>query len=198
MLFRSTPSPVASINVAAHETVTISLPYREGLQKRVYVREGERWRRNTIPAETTVADLYTGALVLDLPTTNSFPNADPAIFRSTNGNVVVRGDGSGKWGPLTFAADGSMTGPMKMATGSLDQPNVASGGGMVENTVALPPGKFSTPPTVIVQATNGRVNAIADLITETSFRVRSWNFASPAGNAGTNVVSWIAFGGSDG
>src|SRR5699024_8283266 len=38
--FETTLSPVATINVAARETVTISLPYREGLQKRVYTREG--------------------------------------------------------------------------------------------------------------------------------------------------------------
>src|SRR5699024_8964837 len=38
--YETTPSPVATINVAARETVTISLPYRAGLQKRVYTREG--------------------------------------------------------------------------------------------------------------------------------------------------------------
>ena len=107
--FETTPSPAATINVAARETVTISLPYRAGLQKRVYTREGARWRRNTLAPETTVADIYTGVLVFGLPTTNSFPNAAPAVLKSTNGNVVVRGDGSGKWGPLTFNADGTMT-----------------------------------------------------------------------------------------
>ena len=44
-----------------------------------------------------------------LPTTNTFPNADPATLKSTNDKFEVKGDGSGRWGPLTFNPDGTMS-----------------------------------------------------------------------------------------
>ena len=143
----TTPSPVASINVAARETVTISLPYREGLQKRVYTREGARWRRNTLAPETTVADIYTGALVFGLPTTNSFPNDVPAVLKSTNDKFEVKGDGSGHWGPLTFNADGSMSGIRKTSSGTLTV-SAPSDGGTTSTWVMFPEGRFTTAPTV--------------------------------------------------
>ena len=110
--YETTPSPVLSTLVSPRETLTVSLPSRAGLSKRVYVRKGSTgaWARHDVPENQTVlilSNIQTG--IYPLPTTNSFPNADPAVLRSTNGNVVVRGDGSGKWGPLTFNADGSMT-----------------------------------------------------------------------------------------
>lgn len=83
---------------------------------RVYVA-----RKNTEPSRTdykmvatTAAD---GSLVVqDLgtpsgnpPASNSFPNSTPGIIRSALGNIEFRGDGSGRIGPLTFAADGTMS-----------------------------------------------------------------------------------------
>lgn len=83
---------------------------------RVYVA-----RKSTEPVSTdykmvatTVAD---GSLVVqDLgtpsgnpPASNSFPNSAPGIIRSALGNIEFRGDGSGRIGPLTFAADGTMS-----------------------------------------------------------------------------------------
>ena len=56
-----------------------------------------------------MADIHTGALVFDPPTTNTFPNADPAVLKSTNDKFEVKGDGSGQWGPLTFNPDGTMS-----------------------------------------------------------------------------------------
>ena len=107
----STPSPVATVESKPRETVTVSLPIRAGLQKRLYSRSvgGGNWARSVIPENVSVFPRPTGFANYSPPTTNTFPNADPAVFRSTNGNVVVRGDGSGKWGPLTFNADGTMT-----------------------------------------------------------------------------------------
>ncbi|RBP66446.1 hypothetical protein DFO66_103396 [Brevibacterium sanguinis] len=43
------------------------------------------------------------------PAENTFPAATPAEVKSTFGGFVVRGDGSGTWGPLTFNPDGTMT-----------------------------------------------------------------------------------------
>ena len=143
----TTPSPAATINVAARETVTISLPYREGLQKRVYVREGTKWRLNTIPAETTVADIYTGLIAIGLPTTNTFPAATPAVLKSTNDKFEVKGDGSGKWGPLTFNPDGTMSGIRKTSSGTLTV-SAPSDGGTTSTWVMFPEGRFTTAPTV--------------------------------------------------
>ena len=106
----STPSPVASGTMPARNALTVSLPIRSGLQKRVYLNAGSGWAWSDV-SENATTWVYPASLggFSDPPTTNSFPNADPAVFRSTNGNVVVRGDGSGHWGPLTFNADGTMT-----------------------------------------------------------------------------------------
>lgn len=106
----STPSPMASGTMPARNALTASLPIRSGLQKRVYLNAGSGWVWSDV-SESATTWTFPASIggFSDPPTTNTFPNADPAIFRSTNGNVVVRGDGSGKWGPLTFNADGTMT-----------------------------------------------------------------------------------------
>src|SRR5699024_9632847 len=108
----TTPSPVATINVAARETITISLPYREGLGKRVYYRGagGTNWARENVAENVTSTPLPTGVAYFQPPASNSFPNSDPAVFRSTNGNIVMRGDGSGNWGPLKVDTNGAMSG----------------------------------------------------------------------------------------
>ena len=187
--YETTPSPAATINVAARETVTISLPYREGVQKKVYVREGTKWRRNIIPAETTVADIYTGLIVYGPPTSNSFPAATPAVLKSNVGGFEVKGDGSGHWGPLTFNTDGSMSGIPKMAVGKGETVTVTSGGYNTK-TVTFPQGRFTTPPTVVVSAdttSEALINVGALSVTKDGFTlsVRRTN-STPTG------VDWIA------
>jgi len=43
------------------------------------------------------------------PASNTFANSTPGLIKSTIGKFEAKGDGSGKWGPLTFNADGSMS-----------------------------------------------------------------------------------------
>ena len=107
----TTASPVATIDVGARETVTASLPVRAGLQKRLYSRAagGSNWSRSVVPADVTVSPAPAGIAEFTPPSTNTFPNADPATLKSTNSKFVVNGDGSGVWGPLTFNADGTMS-----------------------------------------------------------------------------------------
>ena len=106
----TTASPADTVTVAAREYVKCSLPTRPGLMKRVYSRYGSGdWTREDVAENVTVVDLGFASPNTQPPASNSFPNADPAVFRSTNGNVIIRGDGSGKWGPLTFNPDGTMT-----------------------------------------------------------------------------------------
>ena len=40
---------------------------------------------------------------------NNFPNSTPSSVKAASGLFEVKGDGSGKWGPLTFNADGTMS-----------------------------------------------------------------------------------------
>src|SRR5699024_10935379 len=115
----TTASPVATIDVGARETVTISLPVRAGLQKYLYSRaagSSGKWSARVVPADVTVSPAPVGIAAFTPPTTNSFPNADPATLKSTNNKFEIKGDGSGHWGPLTFHADGTVTGVPKVAS----------------------------------------------------------------------------------
>ncbi|MGO3021963.1 MAG: hypothetical protein ACTIIH_01835 [Brevibacterium sp.] len=109
----TTPSPIAALDMQAARVVSVSLARRAGLQKRFYFRAGTgNWERQTLDQGVTSITIYSlnpSAGHYPLPTANSFPNAEPAIFRSANGNIEFRGNGSGKAGPLTFHADGTMT-----------------------------------------------------------------------------------------
>ena len=190
----TTASPVAAVGVAARETITVSLPARAGLQKRLYARAqgGTNWARSTVAADATAAPVPVGVALYAPPTTNTFPNADPATLKSTNDTFEVKGDGSGHWGQLQFDRDGRVRG--LTVSGQITQQPVTANGGMVENTITFPDGRFNVPPVVIAQAANGRVNAIVDEVTPTTCRIRSWNFTSGAANS--NYVDWIAIGGS--
>ena len=149
----TTPSPVATIDVVARETITISLPHREGLGKGVYYRGpgSTNWVWANVAENVTSAPLPRGIATFQPPTTNSFPDADPATLKSTNDKFEVKGDGSGKWGPLTFNADGSMSGIRKTASGTLDITPTAANTPR-EVWVTFPEGRFTAPPTVVVSA----------------------------------------------
>src|SRR5699024_5401556 len=124
--------------------------------------------------------------------TNNFPEAESSVLESASGTFKVRGDGAGHWGPLKMGRNGVMSG--LVVTGSLEQPNAAPNGGVVENTVTFPAGRFTVPPVVIAVGSNGRISARAVQVTSTSFIARSWNFTSS--NAGANTFTWIALDGS--
>ena len=110
--YETTPSPLVTFQAGAREVFTVSLPQRAGLAKRLYYRSGTSgsWVMKGVAEGTTVyvvSDVQ--GFAAPLPTVNSFPNADPATLKSTNDKFEVNGDGSGKWGPLTFNADGTMS-----------------------------------------------------------------------------------------
>jgi hypothetical protein len=106
----TTPSPTVLGRVEPREILTVSLPNRAGLKKNLYLKIDGTWRQYSLPEETTVMR-YPGGLssYKSPPTTNTFPASTPAVLKSGNGAFQVKGDGSGKWGPLTFNADGTMT-----------------------------------------------------------------------------------------
>lgn len=66
----------------------------------VYVGESTAWY-DSLPS-----DWQMGAYPGDV---NDFPNATPSTVVSASNTFQVNGDGSGKWGPLTFNADGTMS-----------------------------------------------------------------------------------------
>lgn len=150
----TTPSPVATVNVAAREQITISLPARAGLQKRLYARaagDDGKWARSVVPVDVTVSPVPIGIADRTPPSSNSFPASTPAVLKSATGAFEVKGDGSGKWGPLTFNADGTMTGIRKTASGTLDITPTAANTPR-EVWVTFPEGRFTTTPTVVVSA----------------------------------------------
>src|SRR5699024_218818 len=116
----TTASPVATIDVRARETVTVSLPVRAGLQKYLYSRaagSSGKWSRSVVPADVTVSPAPVGIAVFTPRSTNTFPNADPATLKSTNDKFEVKGDGSEHWGNFNVDADGTMSG--LIATGEI-------------------------------------------------------------------------------
>ena len=64
----------------------------------VYTGESTAWF-NSLPT-----DWQSGPAPGD---TNDFPDAEPSTLVSASSTFQVNGDGSGKWGPLTFNADGT-------------------------------------------------------------------------------------------
>ena len=187
----TTASPVAVVDVAARETVTVSLPVRAGLQKRLYARSqgGTNWSRATIAADVTTSPRPVGIALYAPPTTNSFPNADPATLKSTNDKFEVKGDGSGHWGPLTFNADGTITGIPRTAAGSFTYGSIDSGQ-QHERTITLPAGRFTQPPSVTANSASPRTPPAIDQITTTSFRIRLYNITNLS--APNNDTTWTA------
>src|SRR5699024_10104163 len=66
----------------------------------VYVGE------STAFISTLPTDWQTGSAPGD---TNDFPDAEPSTLVSASSTFQVNGDGSGRWGPLTFNSDGTMS-----------------------------------------------------------------------------------------
>ena len=193
----TTPSPELSGFFSARESPAFSMPTRAGLQKRLYFKFGTGgWNRVTLPETLTVLSWmdalnYTPVLAAP-PTTNSFPNADPATLKSTNNAFEVKGDGSGKWGPLTFNADGSMSGMRRMAAGRVTiTPTATDTAVSVE--VTFPPGRFTTAPAVTVTPDSSFGNTVIPLYTgASSVTATSFVMRLRRNSIAATTISWIA------
>lgn len=182
-------SPVATITVGSREYVTCSLASRAGLGKRIYSRYGAgNWTRADLdPGVTAVRPSFDTPNTTP-PTQNSFPDADPAVFRSTNGNVIIRGDGSGNWGPLTFFANGSWSGAVVSGHAIITSPSANS---TTSVEVTFPPGRFVNIPevTTTVYSNSPRdVSVGVRDVSATSFTINMFSTTS-----GPRRVAWIAF-----
>src|SRR5699024_8096455 len=76
---------------------------------------------------------------------NNFPEAETAVVESASSTIRVDGDGSGRWGPLTFNVDGTVNGLAESGQVVIPSPT-ANGVTTVE--VTLPEDRFTEPPEV--------------------------------------------------
>lgn len=122
---------------------------------------------------------------------NTFPTATPSSITSASSTFEVRGDGTGRWGPLTFNPNGTVTGVPKVASGVV-QLNVPSNNGRVSATVTLPAGRFTTKPAIQVTArTAWPVVHAATFTDETTTSFVVW---ARRDTAGPLDVAWTAIG----
>ena len=192
----TTPSPVATVSVPARNAIAISMAKRAGLQKRLYVRKGTTglWLRETLGENVTSYVEEDGNVGLyQLPTVNTFPNSTPAILKSANNNFEAKGDGSGRWGPLTFNADGTLAGIQKMAHGSVVVTPTADNT-TVHAAVTFPEGLFTTTPNVVVSADSGVPGTNVLGVSATNISSTSFNAVLRRTNATASRIQWIAMG----
>ena len=191
----TTPSPMTVGSFLARSNPRFSMPARAGMQKRLYFNFGS-WNYVTLPEEMTTFSwmdvlnygLSTGAP----PTTNSFPAATPAVLKSNIGGFEVKGDGSGSWGPLTFNADGSMSGMRRMAAGSVTITPTATDT-TVRVEVTFPPGRFTTAPAVTVTPDSSLGNTVIPLYTSaSSVTATSFVMRLRRNSIAATTISWIA------
>ncbi|CAH1193725.1 Putative glutaminyl cyclase [Brevibacterium phage Rousseau] len=120
---------------------------------------------------------------------NDFPNATPSTLVSASSTFQVNGDGSGKWGPLTFNSDGSMTGVPRVAAGRFTITPVANTPTSV--TVNLPAGRFTSAPVATATARTGGTSVVravaADSETTSTIRVSLTRSSTTA-----TEINWTA------
>ena len=194
--YETTPSPVAGVQVASRESVAISLPTRAGLQKNLYLKSsqnGGAWTKTTVPETTTSVLIGEVSSGLNAPPTqNTFPASTPAVLKSGVGNLEFRGDGSGRIGPLTFGADGSMTGIPKMAHGKIAVSVPANT--TTSAAVTLPAGMFSTVPDVVVTAGSSSPYTSVQGVSVNNITTTSFDVFIRRSNTDTTGIHWIAMG----
>lgn len=130
----------------------------------------------------------TGGIPAD---SNTFPTATPSSIVSASKTFEVKGDGSGRWGPLTFNANGTATGVPKVASGTATV-NITSANGRASATVTFPAGLFSTTPNVIVS-----VDTAYPVVMAASYQNASATGVTLWGRRDTTgllTISWIATG----
>ena len=101
--FMGAPLPVGVGYITPSIAKKTSTPSRTDFRTptfSVYVGEATAWL-SALPS-----DWQSGPPPGD---TNDFPDAEPSTLVSASSTFEVKGDGSGRWGPLTFNSDGTMS-----------------------------------------------------------------------------------------
>ena len=183
--FMGAPLPVGTGYITPSIAKKTTTPARTDFRTpafSVWVGESTAWI-STLPS-----DWQTGPAPGDA---NTFPKGTPSSLVSASSTFEVKGDGSGRWGPLTFPGDGTVIGVPRVATGGgVSFPNVDPNGGSQTITVNFPAGRFTAPPSVSALTSHGRLIVVVFGITKDSFSFRVFNnFTSSANNA---VGTWQA------
>ena len=77
---------------------------------------------------------------------NNFPGSTPSVLKSANSLFEANGDGTGRWGPISWLSDGTVRGATE--AGEVIVPiNAANANRTL--AVTFPSGRFKTPPTVV-------------------------------------------------
>lgn len=122
---------------------------------------------------------------------NTYPAATPSSIASASSTFQVRGDGSGKWGPLTFNPDGTMTGVA--ATGRVTI-TPTSANTPTSATVTFPVGRFGTPPIPSVTNDSGGTSSVTGL-GATNVTATSMTIGITRTNTNPTPVWWTAVAG---
>ena len=124
------------------------------------------------------------------PTVNSFLASKPGEVRSAIGNFRVDGSGAGRWGPLEFHMDGSMSdSSRRIASGQISVDATANV--TMITTVTFPVGLFTREPILLVSP---RTDAMSQtpLVGSRNVSAESAQIAFRRGNTATTLVNWLA------
>ncbi|WP_025780245.1 hypothetical protein [Brevibacterium sp. VCM10] len=119
---------------------------------------------------------------------NNFPEAEKAVLESASGTYRVEGDGSGRWGPLTFFPNGSWSGAVVSGQVVITSPSANS---TTSVEVTFPPGRFVNIPELTLTAYTSAprdVSVGVRDVSATSFTINMFSTSS-----GPRRVAWIAF-----
>ncbi|MGZ1491324.1 hypothetical protein [Brevibacterium sediminis] len=125
--------------------------------------------------------------------TNTFPEAESSVLESASGTFRVQGDGTGRWGPLTFLPNGDLTGIPKMASGVI-RLTPAGPNQSTQAAVTLPVGVFRTRPNVVVSASSAAVGTTMLGVSVSNVSTTSFNAVMRRTDTAATDVYWIAMG----
>lgn len=119
---------------------------------------------------------------------NNFPEAEPSTLETANKQFQVNGDGSGRWGPLTFNADGSWSGSIVSGQSVITS---SSANSTTSVEVTFPPGRFANIPEVTLTVYSNSPRDVSVGVRDVSASSFTINMFSTA--VGPRRIAWIAF-----
>lgn len=124
------------------------------------------------------------------PEGNSYVTDAPGVLRSALGSFRVDGVGAGRWGPLEFHMDGSMSdSSRRIASGQISVDATANV--TMITTVTFPVGLFTREPILLITP---RTDALSQtpLVGSRNVTAESAQIAFRRSNAVTTLVNWLA------
>lgn len=127
------------------------------------------------------------------PAVNTFPASTPASIKSRIGGFEVLGNGSGKWGPLTFAANGTMSGIPVVKSGIVAITPTAANT-PTAHTVTFPGAAFTANPHVVATAATTAPGTIIQGVGVLYESPTSVTIYLTRTNTTPTYVMWVAVG----